>query len=227
MDDPHGGGVAGTGVVGGEANASAARVTPFNAYEQHEHEQQQQQFGVDMRQQHPHPDAWHPGPSFGFAPMVIPTPTPSSPTYPTRQNSTLSGSSASSIPPAGIGAYPHPHQTPASTTSCSSYSQPSTSDVVYGKEQEAYAGRRVTNASVASTEEGRGQEVVVPSWGVPGSSSHARSLSGMTESKTVGSPVSARSRRSEVVNKGAREREGVEMVEIPPTYDSIANAGRA
>jgi hypothetical protein len=88
----------------------------------------------------------------------------------------------------------------------------------------AYAGRRVTSASVASTEEGRGQEVVVPSWGVSGASGHARSPSAMMGSETVGSPVS---RRSEVVDVGAREGEGVVVVQIPPTYDSIANAGRA
>jgi hypothetical protein len=92
---------------------SSAGDTPFNAYKEHEHEQQQQQqYGVDMRQQHQHPDACHPGPYFGFAPMVIPT--PSDPTRPTCQNTVLSSTSASSIPPAGlaIGAYPHPHPHP-------------------------------------------------------------------------------------------------------------------
>ena len=180
--------------VGGGPNAGMARVTPFNAYEQ----PTAQPYGVDMRQQYP--GAWKPGPSFGFTPMVLPV--PEDPNFQhNQQGSDLSATTASTGPPmgfAGVGTQPVQRRRTAQTvggtssTSRSSYSQPSSSGP-YGKEREAYGTRRVTNASVASTEDGRGQEVVVPPWSVPGTSGHVRSPSATTgmSTSTAGSGPAA------------------------------------
>jgi hypothetical protein len=188
FDDGVGGGGEGQGQGVGEGDEGAARVTPFNPFEEGEMSER----------------VWDPGPLFRFAPMVLPEPDDRG--GHARKSEELSGTSSSGSP---VTQSHHRRGTvrtvgARSMTSRSSYSQRSS-----GEEREVY-GRGVRDASGGSVEDGKGR-------GVEG---RVRSPS----ASTAGSGPAASRRRE---GQGVGEGEGEEVVEIPPTYDSIPSVERA
>jgi hypothetical protein len=169
----------GVGRGGGGFGEGAAKVTPFNPFEEQE---------------------WDPGSLYGFAPVVSPEPDDRG--GHARKSSELSGTSSSGSPAELAGTQSHHRQRTIrtvggkSTGSGSSYSQR-----LSGEEWEGDA-RSVGDVS------GRGGEGRV----------HSPSAS------TAGSgPAASERREGQGVGVGERE----EVVEIPPTYDSIPKVKRS
>jgi hypothetical protein len=143
---------------------------------------------------------WDPGSLYGFAPMVLPEPDDRG--EHARTSSELGGTSSSGSPVELVGTQSHHRRRTMRTVGGKSTgSQSSYSQRSSGEEREGY-GRSVGDAS------GRGGEGRVHS---PSASTSGPASSGRGEGQGV----------------GEGEGEGEEVVEIPPTYDSIPNVKRS